>query len=61
MLNDIAQQLRTRRYDSGCIRTESLKLTFKLDENGLPVDCAPYERGNAHHLVEEVSIHKVVC
>ena len=56
VLNDIAHQLRTRRYDSGCIRTESLKLTFRLDENGMPIDCEPYERNDAHHLIEEVSI-----
>ncbi|KZT74372.1 RNB-domain-containing protein [Daedalea quercina L-15889] len=53
VLNDLAHQLRERRYKSGCIRTEPLKLTFKLDENGLPVDCDQYERGDAHHLVEE--------
>ncbi|KAH9938167.1 uncharacterized protein B0H18DRAFT_965883 [Fomitopsis serialis] len=53
VLNDLAHQLRERRYKSGCIRTESLKLTFKLDEDGMPVDCTQYERGDAHHLVEE--------
>ncbi|EPT03775.1 hypothetical protein FOMPIDRAFT_49092 [Fomitopsis schrenkii] len=53
VLNDLARQLRTRRYDSGCIRTESLKLTFKLDEDGMPIDCEPYQRGDAHHLIEE--------
>ncbi|KAH9844292.1 RNB-domain-containing protein [Rhodofomes roseus] len=53
VLNDLAHQLRERRYKDGCIRTESLKLTFKLDENGMPVDCAQYQRGDAHHLVEE--------
>ncbi|KZT12467.1 RNB-domain-containing protein [Laetiporus sulphureus 93-53] len=53
ILHDIAKQLRTRRYQSSCIRTESLRLSFKLDDNGMPVDCWQYERHEAHHLVEE--------
>ncbi|KAI0660998.1 hypothetical protein C8Q70DRAFT_912537 [Cubamyces menziesii] len=53
VLDDIAKQLRARRFQSGCVKTHSLRLKFKLDENGLPIDCGPYERTEAHNLIEE--------
>lgn len=53
IVHDLAKQLRERRYQTGCIRTESLKLTFQLDENGMPADCVQYEHSEANHLVEE--------
>lgn len=56
VLDDIAKQLRARRFQSGCVKTHSLRLKFKLDENGLPIDCGPYERTEAHNLIEEVSL-----
>ena len=55
VLDDIAKQLRARRFQSGCVKSHSLRLKFKLDENGLPIDCGPYERTEAHNLIEEVS------
>lgn len=55
-LNDLATQLRSRRLQGGCLSTDSLRLTFKLDENGLPVDCNQEERSEANNLVEEVSL-----
>lgn len=60
IVHDLAKQLRERRYQTGCIRTESLKLTFQLDENGMPADCVQYEHSEANHLVEEVCrIHAI--
>ncbi|KAI9001028.1 hypothetical protein BD414DRAFT_511631 [Trametes punicea] len=53
VLDDIAKQLRARRHQNGCVKTHSLRLKFKLDENGMPVDCGPYERTEAHNLIEE--------
>ncbi|KAL6309697.1 RNB-domain-containing protein [Sparassis latifolia] len=54
LLHDIAKQLRTRRIQNGCLKTETMRLTFKLDDDtGLPTDCWQYERTEAHHLVEE--------
>ncbi|KAI0771610.1 hypothetical protein BD413DRAFT_625073 [Trametes elegans] len=53
VLDDIAKQLRARRFQNGCVKTHSLRLKFKLDENGLPIDCGPYERTEAHNLIEE--------
>ncbi|KAI0677605.1 RNB-domain-containing protein [Trametes maxima] len=53
VLDDIAKQLRARRFQNGCVKSHSLRLKFKLDEQGLPIDCGPYERTEAHNLVEE--------
>ena len=56
VLDDLAKQLRARRFQTGCVKTHSLRLSFKLDDNGMPVDCGQYERTEAHQLIEEVNI-----
>ena len=61
ILNDLAKQLRERRFQNGAISSESQKLTFKLDENGLPIDCGSDERTEANKLVEEVRTLKAMC
>ncbi|KAI0750788.1 RNB-domain-containing protein [Daedaleopsis nitida] len=53
ILDDIARLLRARRFQNGCVKFHSLRLTFKLDDNGLPIDCGQYKRTEAHNLVEE--------
>ncbi|TBU40118.1 RNB-domain-containing protein [Dichomitus squalens] len=53
VLHDIAKQLRERRFQNGCVKTHSLRLAFKLDENGLPIDCGQYQRNEANNLIEE--------
>ncbi len=55
ILDDLAKQMRERRFQNGAIGGESLDLTFKLDDNGLPVDCGSQERTEANSLIEEVS------
>lgn len=55
ILEDIAKQLRQRRFQNGLLSLKNIELSFKLDDNGLPTDCAPCERYDSHHLVEEVS------
>ncbi|KAL4241972.1 DIS3-like exonuclease 2 [Abortiporus biennis] len=52
-LNDLAKQLRSRRLQAGCLNNETMRLTFKLDESGLPIDCEPYNHSDANDLVEE--------
>ena len=54
VLDDLAKQLRARRFQSGCVKTNSLRISFKLDESGMPVDCGQYDRLEANNLVEEV-------
>ncbi|THG99306.1 hypothetical protein EW026_g3016 [Hermanssonia centrifuga] len=53
ILDDLAKQMRERRFQNGAIGGESLDLTFKLDDNGLPVDCGSQERTEANSLIEE--------
>lgn len=55
-LADLAQQLRRERLRNGALKLDSLRLQFKLDENGLPLDCGEYEICDANLLVEEVSM-----
>ncbi|KAK4050966.1 Translational repressor [Microbotryomycetes sp. JL201] len=52
-LNSIARHLRKRRFDGGALRIDNVKVSFKLDENGLPEDCDSYERKEANELIEE--------
>ncbi|KAH0587636.1 hypothetical protein H2248_006404 [Termitomyces sp. 'cryptogamus'] len=52
-LQSLAQKLRTARFENGTLSLESLKLSFELDDNGLPTDCGQYTRDDAHFLVEE--------
>lgn len=54
VLNDLAKQLRARRFENGALALESPRLTFKLNEQGLPIDISQYSRFEAHELVEEV-------
>lgn len=55
-LNDLAKELRTRRFENGALALESPRLTFKLGADGLPIDCSQYARFDAHELVEEVCL-----
>ena len=56
VLHDLATQLRERRFQAGCVKTHSLRLTFALDESGMPTDCGQYQRNDANDLIEEVRV-----
>jgi protein SSD1 len=56
ILEGLAKKLRARRFENGTLSLDSLRLQFKLDDNGLPVDCGQYERTDANDLIEEVTI-----
>lgn len=45
--------MRAARFANGTLSLESLRLSFQLDENGLPSDCGQYARTDANELVEE--------
>jgi protein SSD1 len=45
--------LRTRRFQDGALKINNVKLSFKLDEEGRPVDCTAYEQREANALIEE--------
>ncbi|KZT20354.1 RNB-domain-containing protein [Neolentinus lepideus HHB14362 ss-1] len=53
ILNDIAKQLRARRFQSGALALDIPELSFVLDDNGFPTDCDQHQRHDAHKLVEE--------
>lgn len=59
VLNNLAKRMRNRRVNNGTLSLESVKLNFVLDEQRLPTDCSPYDRTEAHEMVEEVikSLH----
>ncbi|KAJ7179085.1 SSD1 protein [Mycena filopes] len=53
ILEGIAKKLRAKRFENGTLSLDSLRLQFKLDDRGLPIDCGQYERTDANDLIEE--------
>lgn len=56
----IASQLRAKRLQEGALTLSSSHLSFALDENGLPMDCAQGDRNEANEMVEEVCIIRII-
>jgi exoribonuclease R len=56
LLNGMAVKMAERRIENGALRIDKLKLNFRLDDKGLPIDCSAYERKAANSLVEEVRL-----
>jgi protein SSD1 len=54
LLYELATVLRTRRFQNGSLRLESPRLSFKLNDQGLPVDCSQSANLEANAIVEEV-------
>ncbi|KAI0068729.1 RNB-domain-containing protein, partial [Artomyces pyxidatus] len=55
-LDGLTKLLRARRFQNGALSLESPRLSFKLNEAGLPVDCSQHERTDANELVEELML-----
>lgn len=55
-LEDLAKKLRAQRFENGTLSLESLRLSFKLDDNGMPLDCGQYQQTDANFLIQEASI-----
>ncbi|KAI9508940.1 SSD1 protein [Russula earlei] len=53
LLYELAKILRTRRFQNGALRLESPRLSFKLNNRGLPVDCLQSKNFEANSIVEE--------
>jgi protein SSD1 len=53
VLERLAKQMRARRFQNGTLSLDSLRLSFKLDDNGLPTDCWQYTPTDANELIEE--------
>jgi protein SSD1 len=45
--------MRKRRFDEGALSLSSVRLTFKLDEAGYPIECQPYQQKESNRLIEE--------
>jgi ribonuclease R len=52
-LNELAYQLRDRKFKNGAISFESTEVKFKLDERGKPIGVYVKERKDAHKLIED--------
>lgn len=53
VLDQLAKQLRVRRFRKGSIGFETAEIKFQLDAQGNPLQMAPKVRKDAHKLVEE--------
>ena len=56
----IARQLRAKRHQDGALMLTNSRLSFTLDGNGLPTDCAQSDRNDANDLVEEVCTTRII-
>lgn len=54
VLHSIATQLHVKRHQDGALTLSSSRLSFTLDENGLPMDCGQAGCNAANDMVEEV-------
>lgn len=50
----LSQKLRNKRYDDGALTLSSIKLWFKLDDVGNPIENGMYLQKEANKLIEEV-------
>ncbi len=53
LLNNLALEMRKRRFGKGAVNFETTEVRFKLDENGKPLGVVPKVRKDAHKLIEE--------
>ncbi len=53
VLNQLAQQLRTKRFKQGAINFETVEVKFQLDAKGKPLRVVPKVWQDTHKLVEE--------
>jgi protein SSD1 len=53
ILHELASKMRNRRFDNGALKIDNTKLSFHLDESGLPSDASSYEQTEANQLIEE--------
>lgn len=52
-VNSIAQKIRARRFESGSLQLNKSKLSFILDERGLPISLSKYVLKESNKLIEE--------
>lgn len=52
----IAQHLEKERFQNGAMMLDTQEVKFKLDANGVPLSAYVKERGQTHHLIEELML-----
>ena len=52
-LHRLSRILRKARFDGGALSINQPRLSFRLNDEGLPIDCAPYEIKESNQLIEE--------
>lgn len=52
----IAQHLEQERFANGAMVLDTTEVKFKLDANGVPLSAYVKERGETHHLIEELML-----
>ena len=52
----IAQDLEKKRFEAGAMSIDSEEVKFKLDANGVPIGVYIKERGQTHHMIEELML-----
>lgn len=52
LLHVLAKERRAKRFDSGALSLNTPKLTFKLDDNGNPIEFRSYPIRDSNKLVE---------
>ncbi len=52
----IAQDLEKKRFAAGAMVLDTVEVKFKLDENGIPLSAYVKERGQTHHMIEELML-----
>ncbi|OTF80900.1 ribonuclease-like protein [Euroglyphus maynei] len=60
-LHNIAKTLRQNRQDSGSIRLDKTKITFMLDEEGMPLALSKYQLRQSNWLIEELMLMANKC
>ncbi|KAF5344108.1 hypothetical protein D9758_008896 [Tetrapyrgos nigripes] len=56
VLDELAKKLHAQRKENGTLSLESLRLEFKLDDKGMPLDCGQHEHTEANELISEFMI-----
>ncbi|KAJ1942017.1 hypothetical protein EC988_006606, partial [Linderina pennispora] len=49
----LSKIMRKRRFDTGALSLNSVKLSFELNDSGMPVSCEPYKIKDSNRLIEE--------
>ncbi len=52
----IAQHLEKERFANGAMMLDTVEVKFKLDANGVPLSAYVKERGQTHHMIEELML-----